>query len=107
MFDPDEQQEVTAATQRVRSKIVKGARGGYGIEQTIELACPISHWAKDRTTGAIHPMVVIGYDREGTPITARYDMLYAAALAQAGASLMQEVKRRQQSDGGLRITEDE
>jgi len=107
VFDPDEQQEVTAATQRVRSKITKGARGGYGIEQTIELACPVSHWMKDRATGAIHAIVVIGYDQEGNPITARYDVLYAAALAQAGESLTTEVKRRQQSEGGLHITEGE
>lgn len=107
MFDPDEQQEVTAATLRVRSKITKGARGGYGIEQTIELACPISHWVKDRDNGSVHPMTAIGFNREGDQIVVRFDTLYAAALAQAGESLTQEVKRRQQAEGGLRINEDE
>jgi len=106
-YDPDQEQEVSAATLRVRSKIAKGARGGYAVEQTIELACPISHWVRDKATGEPKPMVVVGLNAEGGEVTTTYTNLYAAVLAQAGESLMNEVKRRQQAEGGLRITEEE
>ena len=106
MYDPDShEEEVTAATLRVRSKITKGTRGGYSVEQTIELACPIHHW--ERFGGDPMPMVVVGYYASGEEITKPYKALYGAALLQAGESLMEEVKRRQQAEGGLRIAEDE
>ena len=107
MYDPDShEEEVRSATLRVRSKITKGTRGGYAVEQTIELACPISHWARD-TGGTPHPLVVIGFTEEGEEVTKRYEWLYESVLRQAGMTLMDEVKRRQQAGGGLRITEDE
>jgi len=107
MYDED-QQEVMTATLRERSKITKGSRGGYGAEQTIEIFAPISHWIKDKATGDPVPMVVVGFDQDGGPITQRYQALYEAALKQAGASLAAEIARRQQADGGLRFkSEDE
>ena len=108
MYDPDShEEEVRSATLRVRSKIAKGARGGYAVEQTIELACPISHWIAVGPNRFPCPVVVIGFTDAGKAVTKRYDDLYAAAMTQAGAALMDEVRRRQQAEGGLRITEDE
>ena len=106
MYDPDQEQEITAATLRVRSKITKGTRGGYAVEQTIELACPIHHWTL--IEGNPHPVVSIGVSKAGLEVTTRYGVLYEAALIQAGQALFDEVERRQRADGGLRITaEDE
>ena len=105
-YDADEQEEVRSSTLRVRSKITKSARGGYAVEQTIELACPISHWKRNKETNVPYPVIVVGFTEEGREISTGFNGLYAAALLQAGESLMDEVKRRQQAEGGLRIAED-
>lgn len=107
MYDPDQEETITASTLRVRSKITKGTRGGYAVEQTIELACPIHHWVRERVSGLALPVVAVGFNEDGEEVTKPYEQLYESALTQAGRSLMDEVKRRQQADGGLRITEDE